>query len=182
MELPIALDSALKALLSCHSVSSWKIAAEGQNPTVIVRLRPVTQQSVCQRQSGEHADTVSFKRKTPCQINRDRRRAEQYRQRKDNAENMIVAESRTANQSEHTVEQELNTKTNEKVPSENQHTTDCASDTVELAARGEAESATRGGCVGDGSEMETDTKWLHSYWTRETARDSSSSEFALIAL
>ena len=74
---------------------------------------------------------------------------------------MFSAELQDANQSENTVEQELNTETTEKVPSENQHTTDCATDTVDLAARGgeaESESATRGGCVDNGCEMETDTE------------------------
>ena len=70
MDLPIALDTALKALLSCHAVNSWKITAEGPNPTVILRLRPAENQpSACH--STTRADNVSFKRKTPCQIHRD---------------------------------------------------------------------------------------------------------------
>ena len=94
MELPIALDTALRALLSCHSVSSWKIAAEGQNPTVILRLRPETHESA--RQDGAKLHTVAFKRKPPSQINRDRQRAEEYKQRRDQIENTTVPESRIA--------------------------------------------------------------------------------------
>ena len=116
MELPIALDVALKALLSCHSVYSWKIATEGQNPTVVLRLRPETQQSDCQAS----VNTVAFKRKPPCQINRDRRRAEEHRHRKDYGKNTTVQDSRCANQSEETVESRVEKETIDKRPNENQ--------------------------------------------------------------
>ena len=173
MELPIALDVTLKALLSCHSVQSWKIATEGQNPTVILRLRPETQKRACQ--DGAHSiDTVAFKRKPPSQIQRDRRRAEEfynYRQRRDHVENTTVLESRAATQSETTAENELNTKTIEKDTSENQnkqcdsvsgHTSrDSATVTPEHAARGgddERLTAARDESGGSGSEMETDSE------------------------
>ena len=41
MDLQKALESVLIAILSDHVVLSWNIAAEGQKPTVILRLRPV---------------------------------------------------------------------------------------------------------------------------------------------
>ena len=79
MSLPLALDSALKAMLMNHNVSSWKIASEGQNPTVVLRLKPNRP-----LQDGErwHTDrSEAYRRKTPSQIARDRRRVEEYRQR-----------------------------------------------------------------------------------------------------
>ena len=173
MELPIALDTALRALLSCHSVYSWKIAAEGQNPTVILRLRPATQQSVYQ--NGVRADTVAFRRKTSCQINRDRRRAEQFRQRKDNTEIMFDADMRAVNERENTVdyEHEPNTEIIDKAPSEIQNlnkkgdsgglhsTTSTDSVTVHAARGGEAETKTESAAGNDadhGSDLETDTE------------------------
>ena len=171
MELPIALDTALKALLSCHSVYSWKIAAEGQNPTVILRLRPETQPSA--HENGSRVDTVTFKRKPPSQIHRDRRRAEEFKQRRDHVENTTVSESRTASKCENMLENEPNEKTIDQDPSENenkkgdsasQHTSrDSATDTAEHVARdgdnAETETAARGEGGGRGeSDMETNNE------------------------
>ena len=164
MDLPIALDVTLKALLSCHSVQSWKIATEGQNPTVILRLRPETQQSACHKR----VDTGAFKRKPPSQILRDRRRVEEYRQKRDQVENTAVPKSRFANQSEKTIENVLTTETVNKDPSENDnefgdgdslHTSQMsATDTTQRGARGDAEETpTRDESGGHNSEMETET-------------------------
>ena len=169
MELPIALDTALKALLSCHAVSSWKIAAEGQNPTVILRLRPEKQPSA--RHNGACVvDTVTFKRKPPSQIQRDRRRAEDFKQKKDNAKNSNVLDPRATSESEIRLENELNTcaetidkntsdKQNEKGDSVSLHTSpDSATDNIEHAARGDTadtETAARGEKAGHESDMET---------------------------
>ena len=81
MDFPRALDTALKALLTCHSVSSWKIAAEGLNPTVILRLRPVHVPALCHNGVPEHVNTVAFRRKSPSQMHRDQQRMERFRQR-----------------------------------------------------------------------------------------------------
>ena len=165
----MALDTALKALLSCHSIYSWKIAAEGENPTVILRLRPETQLS--SSRSGVRADTVAFRRKTPCQLNRDRRRAEEFRQKKVNVENIYDAES--TNKTENTEKHELNTETIHKPPSENYnkrgdsvdrvglHTsTDTTTNSAELHTRDEREeTAICDECVArEGSGMETDSE------------------------
>ena len=172
MDLPIALDKALQALLSCHYVASWKIAAEGQNPTIIMRLRPETQPSA--RHNGASVDTVTFKRKPPSQILRDRRRAEEFKQRKDNAENPNVPDPDFASKSENRLENGLNlcTETTAKNPSDHQnekgdsvslHTsTDNATDNIEQAARGdttetETETAARGDKAGHESDMETNS-------------------------
>ena len=41
MEMPKALETVLSALLNNHTVTSWKVAAEpGNNPAVVIRLRP----------------------------------------------------------------------------------------------------------------------------------------------
>ena len=76
MDLPKALDSVLTALLCEHTVTSWKIAAEGNYPTVVLRLRPVNTQDVTQNTN------MSFRRKAPSQINRDKKRMENFAQRK----------------------------------------------------------------------------------------------------
>ena len=74
MELPKALESVLGALLDNHSITSWKVTAEGQDPTVILRLRS----------TGVNQDGVSmsaYRRKSASQVLRDRRRMAGYRQR-----------------------------------------------------------------------------------------------------
>ena len=174
MELPIALETALKALLSFHSVSSWKITAEGPNPTVILRLRPENQPSACE---SVRVDSCSFRRKTPSQLYRDRRRAEEFRQRRDFNDNTTVVESSVASQSENAIEHNLNTEIVEETPSGNQNkkgdssvgvhsssATDTTETTDSRAACSEADKETRIGREADtetltrdaGSDMETD--------------------------
>ena len=168
----MALDTALKTLLSCHQVFSLKIAAENQNPVIILRLRPDSRQSACQ--NGERGETVAFRRKQPCQIQRDRRRAEEHRQRRDNVEKMTDAEVRVQNKREHPFENVLNTETTEKIPSENQNKTDngvvhtsqhSATGTTEREARicvqekePETATVTRDEVGGHEHCMETDTE------------------------
>ena len=173
MELPLALDTALKSLLTCHQVSSWKIVAENQNsPVIILRLKADSRQSACQ--NGERAETVAFRRKQPCQIQRDRRRAEEHRQRRDNVEKMTDAEERVQNKRENPSENVLNTDTTEKVSSENQNKTgssvihtsqDSATGTTQREARGseqekepETATVTRDEVGGHEHCMETDTE------------------------
>ena len=89
MDLPKALDTVLKALLSDHSISSWKVAAEGQNPTIVLRLSPRRDPYVCQ--DGVRVDTSAvYRRKPPSQINRDKRRMNNFRNRSDRATNETV--------------------------------------------------------------------------------------------
>ena len=95
MDLPKALDDVLKALLNGHSISSWKVAADGQNPTVILRLQPLRVPNV--PQDGVRVDnTVAFRRKPPSQINRDRRRMNDFKLRNDRVVNHIVHVSEEA--------------------------------------------------------------------------------------
>ena len=164
----MALETALKALLSIHAVCSWKITGDGPNPCVILRLRAENQQNACT--SGVHADSVTYRRKPPRQILRDRRRVEDFRQRRENEnEKVTVLESRVASQSD--TENELNTEIiksapseilNTKVDSSVVHTSpNNATDNTERAARsGEAETATvtreDGGHGSESSDMETD--------------------------
>ena len=73
MELPSALERVLGALLNDHCVTSWKVTSEGQTPTVVLRLKPVS----------EHQDYVSthvYRRKPLSQVMRDRRRAAEHKQ------------------------------------------------------------------------------------------------------
>ena len=167
MDFPLALESALKALLGCHSIYSWKITAEGENPTVILRLRQDTEQRACQ--SGVHVNTAAYKRKPPSQIHRDRRRAEEYhRQRRDQIE--TVTESKVVCPSENVIEHELSAESIEKESSNNEnkkgdsvsvHTSrdNTAIDTEPAARGGEAETtATRDTGGGRASDTDTDTE------------------------
>ena len=95
MDLPKALDDVLKALLNGHSISSWKVAADGQNPTVILRLQPLRVPNV--HTDGVRVDnTVAFRRKPPSQINRDRRRMNDFKLRNDRVVNQTVHVSKEA--------------------------------------------------------------------------------------
>ena len=74
MELPSALETVLGALLTNHSVTSWKVASENQTPVVVLRLKPVS----------ENQDSVStqvYRRKPQSQIARDKRRAVEHKQK-----------------------------------------------------------------------------------------------------
>ena len=158
MELPIALESALKALLTQHAIFSWKISFERDNLAVILRLREHAQQS--ERHNGELVDSVSYKRKTPCQINRDKRRADEFRQRRENIKKTTTTELREATENEKTFERELNTETsmenqNKDGDSGGEHTSgDSLSVTdTKRAARPVAQEASGG----PESEMETES-------------------------
>ena len=99
MDLPSALDIALKALLGSYSVSSWRIAAESQNPIVILRLRPLPLQSACQNGLPVPSNTVLFRKKSPSQIRRDKQRTEQFRQRTDRVVNREIVQEVSVNKS-----------------------------------------------------------------------------------
>ena len=186
MELPLALETALKALLSQHSISSWKISGERENLAVILRLRPETQQSERHSHSGVRFDTVSYKRKPPCQINRDRRRADEFRHRREYIETTAVVEQREAAQREKTIEHELNTES----PSENRNingdsngedSQECVTGTAVRAARDSetAETATLNYDSGDhGNEMDTESDSDTESSESETESDQAIQESA----
>ena len=89
MDIPKALDTVLKALLSDHSISSWKVAAEGQNPTIVLRLCPRREPNVYQ--DGVRIDTSAvYRRKPPSQINRDKRRMDNFRNGNNRVANNTV--------------------------------------------------------------------------------------------
>ena len=95
MDLPKALDDVLKALLSGHSISSWKVVADGQNPTIVLRLCPKRVPNVCQ--DGVRVDTTTaYRRKPPSQINRDKRRMNDFIHRNDRVEKQSVHVSESA--------------------------------------------------------------------------------------
>ena len=164
MELPIALESALKALLSQHSIFSWRISGERDNLAVILRLRERQDIQLSERYSGVHADTVSYKRKSPCQIYRDRRRADEFRQRRENIESATMTEKREAADSEKTFGHELNTETqfeneNKKSDGGGEHTSGDGVTDTEHAPRGkvETQAVVCDESEGHGSEMETES-------------------------
>ena len=86
MDLPKALDAALKALLVSHSISSFKVDDSRHSPAVIIRLSPLRVSSVCQ--DGVHVNT--FRRKPPSQVKRDRERMDIFKHRGDRVENQTV--------------------------------------------------------------------------------------------
>ena len=75
--LPRALEKALGALLCDHPVTSWKITAEGLNPTIVIRLRPSGQS----QENGFCVQQKTFRAKPPSQVERDRRRLVEHKQR-----------------------------------------------------------------------------------------------------
>ena len=76
-DLPKALETTLGALLCNHSVTSWKITAEGLNPTVVLRLKPFEHDY----QHGSCVQTGVYRRKPSSQLTRDRQRLAEYKQR-----------------------------------------------------------------------------------------------------
>ena len=69
MELPVALESALGAVLDTHVVASWKLTADNaSDPVLVVRLKPVLE-----NQHGS-VNTHGYKRKTANQMKRDKER------------------------------------------------------------------------------------------------------------
>ena len=73
--LPTAVEAALGSLLTEKSLSSWKIADNGDTTVIVLRLRA---DADCQ-QHGDHYDqerpTLHYRRKSPSQLRRDNQRA-----------------------------------------------------------------------------------------------------------
>ena len=79
MEMPKALETVLSALLDNHTVTSWKVAAEpGNNPAVVIRLRPKRDSQ--DSQNGE-INTHVYRRKTASQVKRDKARLADFKNR-----------------------------------------------------------------------------------------------------
>ncbi|KAL8576533.1 hypothetical protein ACOMHN_003091 [Nucella lapillus] len=76
--LPTALEVTLGALLQQNRLTSWKIAGEGDNTTVVIRLKSDTVSSSGTCQQGDVTPQV-FRRKPPSSLARDQRRAEERR-------------------------------------------------------------------------------------------------------
>ena len=89
MELPRALESVFEALLDGHAVSSWKVACEGLNPILVVRMKPVSE-----NRERQDVNTQAYRRKQPSQVARDKRRLTEHRDRL-RLENGNFSESRT---------------------------------------------------------------------------------------
>ena len=79
MELPVALESALGAILDTHVVASWKLTADNaSDPVLVVRLKPVLE-----NQHGS-VNTHGYKRKTANQMKRDKERMVRFKQGRSN--------------------------------------------------------------------------------------------------
>ena len=85
--LPAAVEKTLTALLCDNAVSSWKIAGEGDNTVVVLRLKPVdTADTVMADPALNRSSQVQYyRRKPPGQVRRDQERARQQ-MRKHQAE------------------------------------------------------------------------------------------------
>ena len=70
--LPVAVEALLTSLITTDVLSSWKVAGEGGNSTVVLRFKPASGQP-CQYQRG------TWHRKTPSRLRRDLRRSERHR-------------------------------------------------------------------------------------------------------
>eukprot|EP00745_Piridium_sociabile_P013610 TRINITY_DN20050_c0_g1_i10.p1 TRINITY_DN20050_c0_g1~~TRINITY_DN20050_c0_g1_i10.p1 ORF type:complete len:301 (-),score=66.62 TRINITY_DN20050_c0_g1_i10:243-1145(-) len=79
--LPAAVEKTLSALLSENAVSSWKIAGEGSNTVVVLRLKPVDPVSTNMAEPVLNRTTQVqyYRKKPPGQIRRDQQRARQQR-------------------------------------------------------------------------------------------------------
>ena len=84
VELPTALDSALVALLNEKLLRSWKITEENQHAVVVIRLTAVHTPWAAidpQRDSAAIAQ-CSDRRRPPSLLRRDKKRAEDFQQKK----------------------------------------------------------------------------------------------------
>eukprot|EP00745_Piridium_sociabile_P024463 TRINITY_DN3871_c0_g2_i2.p1 TRINITY_DN3871_c0_g2~~TRINITY_DN3871_c0_g2_i2.p1 ORF type:complete len:303 (-),score=53.62 TRINITY_DN3871_c0_g2_i2:237-1145(-) len=82
--LPAAVETTLSALLAENSVSSWKIAGEGVNTVVVLRLKPVDPEVTTTNMAAEpvlnrNTQVQYYRRKPPSQVRRDQERAKQQK-------------------------------------------------------------------------------------------------------
>jgi hypothetical protein len=81
--LPASLESLLRSLFEANTLSSFKIESKEEKTFVVLRLT-----SVSGEQHGAKSDShtvTAFRRKSPAQVARDKRRAEQHRLNKTKA-------------------------------------------------------------------------------------------------
>ena len=76
--LPTAVDMMLTSLLATDELSSWKVAGEpGVEVVLVLRFRPSDGQPL---QTNDTHRRGQFRRKPPCQVLRDRKRAQRHRE------------------------------------------------------------------------------------------------------
>ena len=87
--LPAAVETALTALLTVNSVSSWKITGEeGLNTVVVLRLKPVdgpVSTNMAEPVLNRSTQVQYFRKKAPCQLRRDQERARTRQQKERQA-------------------------------------------------------------------------------------------------
>jgi hypothetical protein len=72
--LPTSLENLLHYVLKENKISSFKLECQGEKSVVVLRLTALTEQEAAM------ADTsTTFRRKSPSQVKRDKRRAEQFK-------------------------------------------------------------------------------------------------------
>ena len=80
--LPAAVETTLSALLAENAVKSWKIAGEGANTVVVLRLEPVESErstNMAEPVSMHSTQAQYFRRKPPSQLRRDQQRTQQHK-------------------------------------------------------------------------------------------------------
>ena len=83
---PATLERTLSALIMDNDISSWKVAGEGDNTTVVLPLKPVSGPATSTTDMVDpvlNRDTQIqyYRRKAPCQVRRDKQRARHHHQR-----------------------------------------------------------------------------------------------------
>ena len=80
--LPGAVEVTLTALLQDNSVTSWKVAGEGDSTVVVLRLKPAnsTTTTMADPVLNRGSQVQYFRKKPPCQVRRDQERARKGRQ------------------------------------------------------------------------------------------------------
>ena len=82
---PATLERTLSALMVDNTISSWKVAGEGDNTTIVLRLKPVcgpatSTASMADPVLNRETQVQYYRRKPPSQIRRDKERARKQQQ------------------------------------------------------------------------------------------------------
>ena len=78
------MEKTLNALLSDNAVSSWKIAGEGDNTVVVLRLKPASTAettTMADPALNRTSQVQYYRKKAPAQVRRDQERARQQKKR-----------------------------------------------------------------------------------------------------
>lgn len=153
--LPRAATAVLTTLLAEHSVSSWKLAGEGDTTVFILRL-------CIKETTGEQPlQPVAWRRKPPCQRRRDVRRAILHQQQRGNGSR----QTSQANVNNNQVPGQENGRTARKTTNTEVQASD---DLMTVFNEPQIDICQRTQCVSESATHDTRTKTLVA---RDSARD-----------